>query len=69
MNGHHLQVMINLDGGIRDLEPHLLMNQRKRRRVIRFLELDMAVAVQLDLAPDGDLNRNVRQGLEPSQII
>ena len=59
MNGHQFQVMINLDGVVRGLEPHLLVNQRKRRGVMGLLKLDMAVAMQLNLAPDGDLHRDI----------
>ncbi len=62
MAGHERQVVIELDRGVRGLEPQLAADELKRHRVIRLLELDMAVAVDLDVGPGGDLDRDCRQG-------
>lgn len=54
MDGHQLQVVVKFNGAVRGLEPQRLVDQREWRRVRRLLELDMAVAMQLHFAPNGE---------------
>ena len=64
MNGHELEIVVDLDGVVPGLEPQASMNQGVGRRVIGLLELDMAVPMEFHLAPGGDLHGDIRQGLE-----
>lgn len=64
MDGHELEVMVELHGIVRGSEPQRLVHERIGRRVRTLLELGMTVAVELDLTPGSELDRNVGQGLQ-----
>jgi hypothetical protein len=68
MHGHKVEIVIELHGIVRSFEPERLMYEPERGGVIGLLELDMAVAVELDPAPGDHLDRHIRKGLQKSLL-
>lgn len=64
MDGDEFMATVDAHRARGDLEPQLLTDELKRRRVVAVLELDMAVAVELGLGPHRTLRCNRRQRLK-----
>jgi len=68
VDGHQVQVAKQLDVGFGGLQPQGFVDQGEGSGVEAFFELDMAIAVQLDLGPDRQFGRDFRQGLQQGAL-
>lgn len=64
VGGDQLVRLVEAHHRVGRLQPQALAGQPERHRVVAALELDMGIAVDLDLGPHGQLRRHVRQRRE-----
>jgi hypothetical protein len=58
MHRDQFMVVVDAHRARGDLQPQLLADELKRRRVVAVLELNVAIAVELGLGPPGTLVRS-----------